>query len=239
MNNEEAGLLRLYSTFLRKSASVVPVLLYAAVAFALNGVSGAQAIMGEDPANRGLVIEERDVKEGGEVLLACVLGAACQTEDEFFFRRMAVGQIVEGGTIEEGIGFAGIGFGSLLSSTPGPVDILCWTGAGEPERQCVRIEGSEASNSVTGEVIAASEDSGSECADEAEAFGFDGEFDYLVKFFEDKFGAAEAVSVVTCDGVNAVDSPPGAPLQAGVSITAQRGMAAYDLRLYGGGYCCR
>jgi hypothetical protein len=144
------------------------------------GGSVAHAIMGESGENRGLVI----APQKAEVLLACVLGDRCESNGEFF-RRMAVGQINRGGTIESGIEFTGIGLGSLTSSevqpSEGPsylTDMFCWTGI--DKKECLSLFFSSAVTSPHGVVIDASSDN-AECDGAAAIFGQSiGTFDYLV-----------------------------------------------------------
>jgi hypothetical protein len=210
------------------------------------GGSAAHAVMGESEENRGLVIATNK----GEVLLACVLGGACEENGEFF-RRMAAGQINRGGVIEEGLEeIAGIGFGSLLSTDTGSglTDVFCWTGevSGEGVKECVSLDAG--SGGTDGAIIDANADGGGECNDAAALFGKpNGTFDYLVVFDEDRYGRTNAVEVVTCAGTGASEFSPGEenpgseppPLQSEVTVNTFRGMAAYDLKLYGGLYCCK
>lgn len=205
------------------------------------GGSVAHAIMGESAENRGLVI----APQKAEVLLACVLGDRCESNGEFF-RRMAVGQINRGGTIESGIEFAGIGLGSLTSSevqpSEGPsylTDMFCWAGTGKKE--CLSLFLSNDAASLNGAVIDASPDNASECNGAATTFGQSaGTFDYLIKFDEIRYGNGDAVKVVTCSGVAAeFVGLTTSVLQSEVVVNAHRGMAAYDVKYYGGLYCCR
>lgn len=239
-----------YPTLAHTVKRLPGLLLYPAIALILGTPIVAQAVMGEDPANRGLVLAPAK----GEVLLACTLGGACQTNGQFF-RKLAAGQINNGGTIETGItipatppGTGGIGFGSLLSTevlqSEGPsllTDTFCWAGVVSPDtekRECVRLE--LGSGDSVGDIIDANPDSASECNAAAALFGQpNGTFDYLVRFDEDHYGEANAVHVVTCTGVKATALESADIAQTEVNVTANRGMAAYDLKLFGGLYCCK
>jgi hypothetical protein len=209
------------------------------------GPTAVQAIMGEDPRNRGLVLaDEKDV-----VLLACVLGGACRQADGTFYRSMFANEIVGQGIIEEGIEIPGLGIGSIMSTEVVPVeddsfltDTFCWTGASV--RQCLRILDDDGGTSFGGTVIDTYADGGQPdgvetCAGAAALFGQpSGFFDYLVEFDEDLFGDGGAVKVVTCDGVAATSLSNADIAQEGVIVKAHQGLAAYDLKLYGGRYCC-
>jgi hypothetical protein len=224
----------IYSIAARARGGCSSFLLCVGVAYALGGGSVAHAIMGESAENRGLVLADEKI----EVLLACVLGTNCEL-DGSFFRNLPANQIFrDAAVIESAITVPGFGFGSLLS-TEDDDDTLCWTG--DDQRECVEIFSDEAAGTVNGDVIDAQADSGSECADAEDLFGqAPGTFDYLVRFDTADFGQADAVVVVTCDGVAAAALALNGPtIHTDVVVTAHRSMSAYDALRYGGGYCCR
>lgn len=244
MKSTRLALERIRSIIARVAPSLPRVLLHPAIALILGAPIVAHAIMGEDAQNLGLVL----APQKGEVLLACAFGGACKTNGSFF-RNLAASQIKSAGTLESGItipavppGTGGLGFGSLLSTNASshPTDIFCWTGvsSGVGERQCIRLE-SGSGSAVNGAIVDTSSNN-AECNSAAAFFGQPpNTFNYLVKFDEDLYGEENAVQVVTCTNVKATALSYANIAQTAVSVSANRGMAAYDLKLFGGLYCCK